>query len=228
MTPPDSTVLRSVIDAMLDAWAVIMPVECAGCGTPDRGLCASCRARLAPDLRWHRLSDGTPVVSALDYSGVARQVILAFKEHGRTDVARALAAPLRQALQAAATAAGVAEPELASVPSSWSSYRRRGFDPVALILRRAGFASSSALRHSRATLQQKTLDVESRGHNVVGSLRPVRPLHGRQFILVDDVITTGATLAEAARAIREGGGAVICAATVAHTDRLFPADSSSS
>lgn len=219
-------------DALLDAWAVLMPVDCAGCASPDRALCAGCRIRLAPDPAWHRLPDGTRVVSALDYSGTVRQVILAFKGQGRTDVASALAAPLGSALQAAAVLAAVLadrpSPELALVPTSRSSYRRRGYDPVALLVRRAGFAGRAVLRHSRSTLQQKTLDVESRSRNLAGSLHAPRALTGRSFILVDDVMTTGATLVEAARAIREAGGQVVCAATVAHTERLFPSHSSSS
>ena len=203
-----------------------MPVDCAGCGAPDRALCPACRGELAPAPERHRLPDGTPAVSALDYSGAARQVILAFKERGRTDVARALAAPLAAALEHAA--AGLGSLELAPIPTSRASYRRRGYDPVALLVRRSGFRGSSILQHSRTTLAQKALGVESRSRNLAWSLRARQPLQGRRFILVDDVMTTGATLAEAARAIREAGGEVVAAATVAHTARLHPAHSSSS
>jgi ComF family protein len=221
--------LASVVrDALLDAWAVIMPVECAGCASPDRALCAGCRIRLRSDPTWHRLSDGTPVVSALDYSGTVRQVILALKEKGRTDVAGALAAPLRSAIEAAAELTDAPPPELALVPPSRSSFRRRGYDPVALLVRKAGFAHHAVLRHARRTLQQKSLNLESRSANVAGSLHATGALSGRSFILVDDVMTTGATMAEAARAIRQAGGQVLCGATVAHTERLFPSHSSSS
>ncbi|HUG49855.1 MAG TPA: ComF family protein, partial [Terrimesophilobacter sp.] len=85
-------------NALLDAWAVLSPINCAGCDADDRALCPACRAALCLDLRRGALPDGTPVFSALRYSGPVRRTILAFKEQGRTDVARALARPLRQAL----------------------------------------------------------------------------------------------------------------------------------
>jgi ComF family protein len=215
--------LPHIREALLDAWAVLMPVECAGCTAPDRALCTGCRARLSAEPVWHSLPDGTRLVSALDYADEARQVILAFKENGRTDAATALAVALRCALLAAASAAtdGAVEPELALVPTSRRSYRRRGYDPVAVLVKRAGFRHSRVLCHNRTTLQQKTLDVESRHRNLVGSLRAVAALDGRRFIVVDDVGTTGATLIEASRAIREAGGEVISAVTLAHTERHF-------
>lgn len=222
------TLVRAVIDATLDAWAVLMPVDCAGCGEPDRGLCSRCRARLTPEPAWHRLPDGTPAVSSLDYADIPRQVILAFKEQGRTDAGRTLAAPLKVAIETAVLATASTAPELVPVPTSRAAYRRRGYDPVALLLRRAGFTRASVLRRSRGTLQQKALDVESRSRNLAGSMRATRDLTGRHFIIVDDVMTTGATLTEAARALQDAGGEVIAAATVAHTARLFPAHSSSS
>jgi len=212
----------TVRNAILDAWAVLMPVDCAGCGRPDRALCTECRTRLASDPTWHHLPDGTPVVSGLDYSGVARNTILAFKEKGRTDVTAALAAPLRAAIEAATRTAVLPAPELAPVPTSRAAYRRRGYDPVALLLRRTGFSRTSALRRTTGTTQQKALDLESRHQNLAGTMRATRPLVGRTFILIDDIMTTGATLTEAARAIREAGGEVIAAATVAYTTRHFP------
>lgn len=213
--------MGTVRDAMLDALAVLMPVECVGCGAPDRSVCSACRAMLAADLRQHALADGTPVLSALDYSGVARAAILAFKEQGRTDATRALSAPLRQALCAALESCGTPATELVCVPTSRSSYRRRGYDPVRLLVRRAGFRTSGLLRHSRRTEHQKALDRESRGENVVGSLAARVQLTGREVIVVDDVMTTGATLTEAVRAIREAGGRVALAVTLAHTARRF-------
>jgi predicted amidophosphoribosyltransferase len=208
-------------DALLDALALVLPVECAGCGAPDRSLCARCVAALAGPPEHHALSDGTPAISALDYEGPVRRAILALKESGRTDVARALAVPLARAMtEATAGLPGVAELsaiEVLPVPTGRAAFRRRGYDPVALLVRRAGMPQVRLLAHSRAAAQQKHLAVGERALNRAGTMRAIRRIDGRRFLLVDDVLTTGATLEEAARAVRAQGGEIVAAATLAYT-----------
>jgi ComF family protein len=206
--------------AILDALAVLSPVACAGCGARDRSLCDACRVRLAPRVTPHELKAGLRVYAGLEYDGPVRRTILAFKEQHRTDVARALAEPLRAAVgEAAIASAGPLH--LVTVPPSRASFRRRGYDPVQLLCRQAGLRALPALRSTRHTASQKTLGADDRAANLVGSLRATRSLAGGHFLLVDDVVTTGATLAEAARAIREAGGIVDTAVAVAFTPRLF-------
>jgi predicted amidophosphoribosyltransferase len=205
-------------DVLLDGLAVLLPITCAGCGLDDRALCTACRAQLVPTPAVTALADGTLVASALRYEGVARRVVLAFKEQGRTDVRRALSAPLASAIASAlsasspSAAAPGAAVELAIVPSGRAS--------LLLLLRAAGLsrpASVLANLHERAS--QKVLDRQSRRANLAGSMTAIRPLDGRRFLIVDDVLTTGATLVEAARALRAGGADVLAAATLAATPR---------
>lgn len=228
---PDWNAVGGVIrNALLDALAVVAPVHCAGCGSADRALCDACRGQLQPAVTPRALHDGGVVFTALRYEGVVRQALLAFKEEGRTDVARALAAPLAAAVSRARALAGdqhggasapASAPELLAVPTSREAWRRRGYDPVGLLCRRAGYAVARELGHERRTGSQKSLDLLDREGNVHESMRARRPLDGRTFVLVDDVLTTGATLREAARAVREGGGVVAAAAALAFTPRLF-------
>ena len=82
-------------------------------------------------------------------------------------------------------------------------------------------AERRVLVHTRQPERQKTLDRQARSANLVGSLRASHSLSARRFVIVDDVMTTGATLEEAARAIRSAGGEVVGAATLAHTAKLF-------
>jgi ComF family protein len=214
----------AIVAAALDALAVLVPVSCAGCGADDRGLCSACRSQLVPTLVEQRLDGGLSVVSALGYDGVARRSILTLKEQGRTDLARPLGRLLAVAVAAAvdtfAPAATSVAIEVAIVPASGRSYRRRGYDPVRLLARRAGVRIARVgLRAGRGPATQKTLDREGRMANLVGSMRATRRLSGRRFLLLDDVVTTGSTLVEAARALRSAGAEVVGCVTLAYTPR---------
>ena len=207
-------------DALRDAWSVLFPVACAGCEAADRSVCADCLAALLPDVTL-RSAGGLRVHTAVLYEGRVRRVILAFKEQGRTDAAAALSRPLAAAVAAARAAAPAAR--LVPVPSSRAAFRRRGYDPVLLLLRHAGLRPLRALRSTgRAGLAQKSLGVDERAANRVGAFVARGPLTGLDVVLVDDVLTSGATLAEAARAITAAGGSVVGTATLAFTVRLLP------
>jgi ComF family protein len=206
-----------IAGALLDALAVFSPVDCAGCGRADRALCPNCRVELEPEVTPRTLADGSTVFTALRYEGVVRTTLLALKEGGRTDVA----APLAVALAAALKRAEQPDVEVVTIPTSKAAWRRRGYDPVALLCKRAGFEPVKVLRPARATQSQKTLGSDDRALNLHESMRARASLRGRRFILVDDVVTTGATLAEAARAVRAAGGEVVGQAALAFTPRLF-------
>ena len=208
-----------VTGALLDALALVSPVDCAGCGRVDRALCPGCASTLAARVTAHTLDDGTPVWAALRYEGAVRRVILAFKEADRTDLSTALARPLAVAVDAALAHLGAAR--LTTVPPSRSGLARRGYDPVTRLLVRAGQRPVKSLVAVRAGDAQKSLAVAERRANREESLRARRPLDGCRLLLVDDVLTTGATLEEAARAIRAAGGEVRGAAVLAFTPKLY-------
>ena len=224
--------------ALLDAWAVLAPVACAGCGAPDRSVCGACTQVLAAGRIGTTVGHGAgglAVLSGLPYDGVSRLLILALKEEGRTDVARPLGRVLAATVSAAlcepgASGSGGSGPEqartpifLATIPSTRAAFRRRGYDPVLLLLRRAGLGRPDrVLRRIRQGAHQKSLGAEARQVNLAGSLEARRSLEGRAFLLVDDVLTTGSTLVEGARALRAAGGVVAAAVTLAATPRRWP------
>ncbi len=205
-----------------DALAVLFPVDCAGCSAPDRALCAPCRgvlrAACASGLSEQLIADGTRVVSAVRYEGLTRHMILGLKEQGRTDIVRALAVPLRFAIEAAAEG-NDSRVEVCTVPTSKHSWRRRGYRPVDVLARAAGFRLATVLSYSAATQEQKSLGRAQRGANLEGALVAKTSVRGRTFVIVDDVVTSGATLLEATRALQEGGAEVVGAATLAFTPR---------
>jgi predicted amidophosphoribosyltransferase len=226
---PPARLVGLLPGALLDAWAVVMPTDCSGCGAADRALCGPCRAALTPNPVATTRED-LSIWSALEYGGVTSRVLGAFKDGGRTDAAGPLAAALRAAIGAALIDRPEARPGsvvLATVPSSRLAWRLRGFHPVDLLVRRAGFTPTRLLAARRTAADQVGLGRQARIDNRRDSLRATRPLDGWSILLVDDIVTTGSTLLEARRAIQAAGGQVAGLATVAHTPRHHP-DSSRS
>ena len=171
---------------------------------------------------------------AADYAGPVRGAVLALKELGRVDAARALAPLLRAAVAgslAAALAADTAREvppvdsappparriELAPIPSTRRALARRGYDPVRLVLARTRLPRSPVLvvRRGWAAGAQKRRRRDARLAAQVDRFRTRGRLDGRAFIVVDDVATTGATLSSACTAIRRAGGTVLGCAVIA-------------
>ncbi|MDL5352613.1 phosphoribosyltransferase family protein [Microbacterium sp. zg-YB36] len=198
-----------VRDALAEALSLAFPTWCAGCDLPDVALCPTCRAALAPVAQRRRL-DSLDVCSGLAFDGVTARVIRAFKEDGRTSLAASLAPALTAAL------AGIGRGVVVPVPASGGAMRRRGYRPVELVARRACVHPQRLLRVVRATADQRGLHRDQRAQNVALSMR-AHDVAGLSVVLVDDVVTTGATLTEAARALRAAGAVVVGAATVAAT-----------
>lgn len=197
--------------ALFDGLAFWFPVACAGCGALDVDVCEGCRAALAPRLRRRDLAPGVEVISALEFAGPTARIVRAFKTDGRTGLARVLGVALAAALAAAPVGATVT-----TVPASRASDRRRGYRPVDLLVRRAGARPVPLLRMTRASADQRGLGREGRRVNMAGALTARAPLSGA-VVVVDDVLTTGATLREAARAVQDAGAERVVAVTLAYT-----------
>lgn len=214
------------------AWALIAPVVCAGCSAADLALCRVCAAELRPRVglamlestsgTGHQVGDvPVPLVAPLLYDGVPRRVILAVKEHDRTELARALRPAVLAALEAAyARATPGSTPLLVPVPGGSSGAARRGYHPAELLARRAGLRVTRALRPARGRARaQKRLTLAQR-HEVDAARWRVSPrVRGARVVLLDDVVTSGSTLRAAARALRAAGAEVVACAAVAATPR---------
>ncbi|UXY20144.1 ComF family protein [Streptomyces cynarae] len=209
-----------------DLTDLVLPAECGGCGRPRTVLCPECRAALhgtAPRLvRPVPEPAGLPPVhAAAPYEGAVRATLLSHKERGALTLAGPLGTALAGAVRAccgslASRAGGGPTPVLlVPVPSARRAVRARGHDPTRRIalaaagqLRRAGTAArvAAVLRQRRAVADQAGLGSRERLTNLAGALEvpagSARLLAGGRIVLVDDLMTTGASLTEAARAVR--------------------------
>ncbi|GAA1960994.1 ComF family protein [Catenulispora subtropica] len=223
-------------------WAALLDLaaerDCGGCGRlqpSGRPLCGPCGRLLAHGGPWRALAavPGTPRTHAVArYEDPVRTMLIAYKERGRCDLRRALGGALARAV--AATVDGAGRPPagplaLVPMPSRRQAVRERGEDTTARlaraaarVLREAGapVRAVPALCHARAVADQAGLTREQRRANLAGALRVRRAVPGPVaarcgVVLVDDISTSGASLAEAARALRAAGVPVLGAATVA-------------
>lgn len=214
--------------ALLSEW---LPRACAVCGddAPAWGLCRGC-LRTLPGRRRARCAgcalpphagactQGTGldgILCALDYAPPVDRWMLAFKHQGLP----ALGRPLGW-LAAGTARRAPAGTLLVPVPPTLRGLAERGFDPALElarpVARRARLRlAPRALRRTRDTAAQKTLDAAARRANLAGAFAAdARQVAGRDVLLFDDVMTTGATLSEAAGALRAAGATSVRALVV--------------
>lgn len=204
---------------------LVLPLHCGGCGAPATRWCPACARELFlraddPRLVTPRLDPGVPVFTLGRYTGARRSAIVAVKEHGRADLLAPLAGAVRQGISRLFQW-GLLETPLTVVPAptrAWAA-RRRGGDPVrrmaqAAVAGRPDVAVVPALRSRGLTRDSVGLSRADRQRNIAGRVRLGRQVTGPALV-IDDVITTGATAAESVRVLRAAGASVLAVLTLA-------------
>ncbi len=211
---------RPAASPVCDAcWAAIprdADPRCARCGVPvpDACICGD----LPSTVDWLR--------AVGPYDGALRAILHALKYDGRQTVARGLGARLRPLLDGLPAATGYV---LVPVPLHRSRGFRRGFNQAEVLARAVGgpWPVHELLVRVRASPTQTRVDRLARRRNVAHAfgVRPQRPwrrvpgLAGLRVVLVDDVVTTGATLGACAEVLRASGATWVGALTAARTPR---------
>jgi predicted amidophosphoribosyltransferase len=224
--------------------------SCHGCGAPAWTLCEGCRSDLAasrPRPTWPEpCPPGFPRTwTAGSYDAVARGLVSAHKERSALGLTHVLGERLALAVLALLDETRETDETVGSarrrsgrpvllvpVPSARRAVRARGFDAGLALARAAahrlpGARAGPLLAPARRVADQSGLGAAERQANLAGAFRvrsprPWSPATGVEVVVVDDVVTSGASLTEAVRALRAGGVRVLGAATVAATVRRSP------
>ena len=212
------------------ALGLFYPARCAGCARFDTVLCPSCAQRLehadgpgrcgncaarwdGPDScpRCPGLGELAGVTAAVEFEGAAKRLVHALKYQRNRAVVPVMAGYLDSA------ASGRQVDGWVAVPLHGSRERRRGFNQAELLLRAASLhPAPGRLRRIRDTAPQVGQHFTGRQSNVAGAFAYEGPtLAGLKVGIIDDVITTGATVNECARTLRESGAREVWALSFA-------------
>jgi predicted amidophosphoribosyltransferase len=184
---------------------LIFPSRCFGCQKLGPSICSACRSSWYPHYYRTKQEDLT-IHSSILYTSTASRIILAAKEQGVKGADELILEAIIHALEKSKIDTNLAR--LVPIPSSKSSQRRRGrsfiVDLVAPISQRTGIQMLDCLQLSRRVQDQSGLHRDERATNLAGAFRITSHVRG-ELILIDDVVTTGATLREALRAVNSQG-----------------------
>jgi len=204
---------------------LIFPSRCIACSQLGISICSSCRKNWHPHI-YHRelkvLGNRYPVISAIEYSPVASRVLLRSKEANQGAADQLLISAIAHSLRYFTKKYGTGD--LVAIPSRKSATRKRGRDFMQEITKSVATLEKlntlEILQHQRAVQDQSRLNSHQRTSNIAGALStsidfPSSAGQGNigPLIIVDDLVTTGATLVEAIRALRTAGFMVIGAVT---------------
>jgi ComF family protein len=205
--------------------SLLAPPLCWGCRAPARlgePLCGRCRLTLRRLPAEPVLLGGIPVWAAVSYEGAARDLVRALKYRGAARVAEAMAAAMAACAPEDVLPRGSPRAALVPVPLHPARLRRRGYDQAAMLAadlaRRTGLPTAPVLQRAGAATPQVGRGRSARLAGISGTIRArARSAAPELAVLVDDVVTTGATLSACADALGRAGAGAVTAVAYART-----------
>lgn len=209
---------------------LIYPPRCPSCGVAiagQDGLCIDCWCTLDVPDETLAHGDAVSVYAATYYNDTSRKLVLAYKHGGRIALSRLLARLIGARMPA--TLPGVRPPILVPVPLHRWRLWQRGFNQAALLAQELGRLGKGevelgALVRNKRTPNLGGLGRDARERELKGAIlldvSKARRLAGREVILVDDVLTSGATSRACIGAIRQAGPSAVAVACFARVDEV--------
>lgn len=197
---------------------LLFPTRCFGCRELGYSICSQCRMQWNPHIYQTGIANLT-VYSAIPYSPIAKNILLAAKEQSVKSADQLVLAALKVSIHELFRKQSSCA--LVPIPSRPTSNRRRGRDflnEMAIsVAKDYGVAVLPLLEQQRNIRDQSKLDLSSRHQNLAMALS-IKPqfrgnYSGENVVILDDLVTTGATINEANRALTKGGFKVQAAAT---------------
>ncbi|MCR4945202.1 MAG: ComF family protein [Clostridium sp.] len=203
------TIFKVIIKGVLE---LLYPKDnkCLICGSPAEGICVKCRNSIV------RCEENEESIGY--YKGVLKQLILKFKFEKDFNAGDILVELLEEKIKAFDN-----EYILTFIPVSSKTMKKRGFNQCEYLAREIAFRNNykviNTLKKVRETKDQKTLSKKERKENLIGAFEIINKedILGKKIILIDDVITTGATLREAKKMLKLSGVLQINTLTIAKT-----------
>lgn len=188
---------------------LFFPRKCVGCRAEGNYFCSECRANLKCDLKSEKLGEIDCLISLYRYRStpVVQKLIKLMKYK--------FCAEIVDIFDSDFELCKLGDLKIVPVPLHESRLKYRGFNQAKVIANKLGLELYECLERTKATDQQARINREARLDNLAGAFELRLPIDSGDFLLVDDVATTGATLNACAKVLKDAGAKKVLALVIA-------------